>query len=367
MRPSLRRALAALAATTLVFAACGDDSDTTAATSTTMADGHDDGHSHGGVDVGQWDAVPTLAITADADAVSGVNVQLETTEFTFAPEHASEESVEGEGHAHIYVDGEKLNRVYGDWYHLAGLEPGEHEIRVELSANDHSTLELDGEAIDDTVTVTVPEPGDHMDHGEGREAASPAPTVSLEIVDDAKSGYNVHVETTDFAFAPENASGDAADGEGHAHLYVDGQKVARLYTPWFHLDALDPGEHEIRVELNGNDHVVLLSGGSPIEATETLFVEGSEPAAASDGTVIEIDVVAGEVNGGGRQKAALGESVTIRVTSDVDDHIHLHGYDVLTDVRAGTPAELTFDATIPGVFEVELEDSGVLLVELEIS
>ena len=88
---------------------------------------------------------------------------------------------------------------------------------------------------------------------------------------------------------------------------------------------------------------------------------------AAAGTVIEIEVAGGEVTGGGRQKVGLGESVTIRVTSDVDDHIHLHGYDVLTDVRAETPAELTFDATIPGVFEVELEDSRSQLLELEIS
>lgn len=100
----------------------------------------------------------------------------------------------------------------------------------------------------------------------------------------------------------------------------------------------------------------------PDEATTT-----TGDVAPAAGTVIEIEVAGGEVTGSGRQKVDLGESVTIRVTSDVDDHIHLHGYDVLTDVRAGTPAELTFDATIPGVFEVELEDSGVLLVELEVS
>lgn len=79
-------------------------------------------------------------------------------------------------------------------------------------------------------------------------------------------------------------------------------------------------------------------------------------------------VAAGNVtSGGGRQEANLGDTVTIRVTSDVADSIHLHGYDVEVEVPAGDTAELVFDATIPGVFEAELEDAGVPLLKLEIS
>lgn len=63
----------------------------------------------------------------------------------------------------------------------------------------------------------------------------------------------------------------------------------------------------------------------------------------------------------------MGETVTLRVRSDVADHVHLHGYDVFQDVDAGETAELTFEADIPGVFEVELEDAGIQLVELEVS
>lgn len=87
----------------------------------------------------------------------------------------------------------------------------------------------------------------------------------------------------------------------------------------------------------------------------------------SEGTLIDLSVSGGEVQGGGRTPVPLGDEVTIRVTSDVDDHVHLHGYDVLVDVVAGQPAELVFTADIPGVFEVELEDARILLVELEIS
>ena len=40
------------------------------------------------------------------------------------------EHVDGEGHTHLYIDGEKITRVYSNWYYLGKLEPGEHTIRV---------------------------------------------------------------------------------------------------------------------------------------------------------------------------------------------------------------------------------------------
>jgi uncharacterized cupredoxin-like copper-binding protein len=89
---------------------------------------------------------------------------------------------------------------------------------------------------------------------------------------------------------------------------------------------------------------------------------------APSGDVIEITVEGGKVVGGAqRHKAKLGDSVTLRVTSDVADEVHLHGYDKKVDVAPGYPAELTFTADIPGVFEVELEGKALPLGELEVS
>ena len=38
----------------------------------------------------------------------------------FAPENVNQADVDGQGHAHIYVDGEKVSRVYGERFHLTG-------------------------------------------------------------------------------------------------------------------------------------------------------------------------------------------------------------------------------------------------------
>jgi hypothetical protein len=71
---------------------------------------------------------------------------------------------------------------------------------------------------------------------------------------------------------------------------------------------------------------------------------------------------------GGIRRATIerGTRVVLVVVSDVSDHVHLHGYDVMVDVAPGSPARLPFRATVPGRFEVELEDRGILLADLEV-
>jgi hypothetical protein len=66
--------------------------------------------------------------------------------------------------------------------------------------------------------------------------------------------------------------------------------------------------------------------------------------------------------GGVKQiEATRGDTVTIVVDSDVDDEIHLHGYDVFRDAAPGSPARFRFRADIEGIFEIEshvAEDAG---------
>ena len=46
--------------------------------------------------------------------------------------------------------------------------------------------------------------------------------------------------------------------------------------------------------------------------------------------------------------------------------MHLHGYDLMADVGPGKPATIRFTATAPGRFEIELEDRGLQIAELEV-
>ncbi|MBJ7453360.1 MAG: hypothetical protein JHC71_14955, partial [Blastococcus sp.] len=81
-----------------------------------------------------------------------------------------------------------------------------------------------------------------------------------------------------------------------------------------------------------------------------------------------VQVTGGQVAGDtGRVPVPLGTQVTLVITSDAADSAHVHGYDLTADLPPGVPAEITFPATIPGVFEVELHDAGTALLTLQVS
>lgn len=88
----------------------------------------------------------------------------------------------------------------------------------------------------------------------------------------------------------------------------------------------------------------------------------------SNAVTIRLRVVGGRPVGGiQRPKVKQGRQVTIVTTADVADHIHLHGYDLTAEVAPGRPARIRFRATIPGRFEIELEDRRVQIAELSVT
>jgi hypothetical protein len=62
-----------------------------------------------------------------------------------------------------------------------------------------------------------------------------------------------------------------------------------------------------------------------------------------------------------------GEQVRFKVDSDVSDEVHMHGYDVMKDVKAGGSVSFDFPATIEGVFEAELEGRKEQILELTVN
>jgi len=68
-----------------------------------------------------------------------------------------------------------------------------------------------------------------------------------------------------------------------------------------------------------------------------------------------------------RVNVKQGDRVVLTIRSAVADHAHLHGYDLITDVGPSQPARITFRATVPGRFEIELEDAGKQFGELTVA
>lgn len=104
------------------------------------------------------------------------------------------------------------------------------------------------------------------------------------------------------------------------------------------------------------------------EATAPATTPTTTVGSQGPGTVhIDYTISGGEPLGGiARDSVSRGRIVVLRVTSDVADHVHLHGYDLMADVGPGRPATIRFTATAPGRFELELEESGVQIGELEV-
>ena len=72
------------------------------------------------------------------------------------------------------------------------------------------------------------------------------------------------------------------------------------------------------------------------------------------------------VEGSSKVRVKQGESVTIQVTADTEDELHLHGYDKKLELKPGQTAEVTIKANISGSFEAELHTSEAPVFVLEV-
>ena len=67
-----------------------------------------------------------------------------------------------------------------------------------------------------------------------------------------------------------------------------------------------------------------------------------------------------------RVEVAKDSQVRLIVTSDVDDELHVHGYEVEAELEAGRPATVELVADQTGIFEVETHESELELLQLEV-
>lgn len=91
------------------------------------------------------------------------------------------------------------------------------------------------------------------------------------------------------------------------------------------------------------------------------------PAAASEPAPPTVVFVGGAPRRGVKRLAfGKGDQVRFRVRSDVDEEIHVHGFDEYADVQAGRSVTLSFPAEFDGIFDVEMHGSGTQIASLVI-
>jgi copper(I)-binding protein len=86
--------------------------------------------------VGDGEPAPNISLEA-TKIEAGWKVLVTSEDFEFTPNLVDGPHVPGTGHGHIYLNGLKLGRLYSAETTVGHLPPGQHEIRVTLSTNDH--------------------------------------------------------------------------------------------------------------------------------------------------------------------------------------------------------------------------------------
>ena len=102
------------------------------------------------------------------------------------------------------------------------------------------------------------------------------------------------------------------------------------------------------------------TGTTGTTATTSTSTEQAHETLPADN--FQLKIKGGKPVGGVQDfKVKKGDKVTIVVSADAHDDIHLHGYDIEKPVEPGTPATFRFTANIEGIFEIEshvAEDAG---------
>ena len=64
-----------------------------------------------------------------------------------------------------------------------------------------------------------------------------------------------------------------------------------------------------------------------------------------------------------------GDTIAFTVTSDEPGEVHVHGYELMQDVTPDAPATVSFEATIDGIFDVELHyaDDEIEIAKLTVN
>ncbi|MGA1872051.1 MAG: hypothetical protein ACMUHY_00130 [Thermoplasmatota archaeon] len=207
-------------------------------------------------------AAPMISILhpAEGQTIYGdrMDLNLSVSDFTLNGSAIGGANVEGEGHWHLFINGQLQGPYAVEDLELTGLPEGEHLIEVELVNNDHSTLDPQVRA---SVNIKVA-----------------YPTISISSPMEGAVLYdgmiNLNVDVTDFMLSSDYG-GENSEGMGHWHLYVNDALQGPFSDHWANLTDLPAGVHTFKVDLRNNDHTPI-SPPSEDSITVTVIEEMPE-------------------------------------------------------------------------------------------
>jgi len=251
--------------------------------------------------------------------------------------------------------GEESASVSGELTPVADAPAGYSKVsgEADLERSDGGT----------TVTLTVSglEPKTaytaHLHTGGCDQADPGGPHFQFEKGGSEEPPNEIHLEFT------SDANGEAeAEATSKREVPVGEAGSVVLHTEESHGD-----EHKMVVLTHEGHHHSDKVACAELEgaaASET----GSSDAGGEGGDIPTVVVRDGEPVGGVQDlEFSAGEQIRFRVSSDAAEEIHVHGYDLAKDVPAGGTVEFDFPAELEGIYEAELEELGVQIIELRIN
>lgn len=189
-------------------------------------------------------------------------------------------------------------------------------------------------------------------------APSRAPQMDIRLTGTPGEGQSVQLTTTNIRFSKAHADGPHVPGEGHAHLYIDGKKIGRIYVHETRLEPLAPGVHEIRIGLFTNDHAAYAAGGVPVSQRYVVKVDPRAKRHA-EGAMHRFEMAVADVKiSDNTVRVKQGDVVELVWTGDARVGLHLHGYDIEAEIVPGSRTVMRFVASVAGRFPVALHGQG---------
>jgi len=113
------------------------------------------------------------------------------------------------------------------------------------------------------------------------------------------------------------------------------------------------------------------SGDAGTTSSPSATTGGSASSSPATGTEQAVEISVAVTDGmvepkPRRVEVAKDSQVRLIVTSDVDDELHVHGYEVEAELEAGRPTTVELVADQTGIFEVETHESELELLQLEV-
>jgi hypothetical protein len=90
-------------------------------------------------------------------------------------------------------------------------------------------------------------------------------------------------------------------------------------------------------------------------------------SAGGQNVTINVTVTGANLMSPSQLTAHHNDNVTINITSDTDGEVHLHGYDIHFEARAGQTVSHTFKAVNTGGFDIEWESTSQPLGKLTVT